>query len=271
MRNGSRFRGAAGRIPNPGGVERHRMRAYTALIFDLFDTVIDFRRDRMPMISVNGTDVRSTSHHVYERFRSVVPDVPFEAFYTAFMEGYREVERIRARELREIPSAHRFELILSKLAVQPDDVPAGFPEWLAEVHMAKLSEAMDFPQEHGPLLEWARSRYRLGMISNFDHAPTARGLLEQHGVIGHFEQVVISAEEGIRKPHPEIFHRTLARMSLTPRDALFIGDSPGLDVVGAKGVGMDVAWLNRDGEALGEGIPAPDYTIARLTDLPQLL
>ena len=247
------------------------MKSYAALIFDLFDTVIDFRRDRMPMINVNGTEVRSTSHHVYERFRSVVPDVPFETFYDAFMEGYREVERIRARELREIPSAHRFELILSKLAVQPDDVPVGFPEWLAEIHMAKISEAMDFPQEHGPLLEWARSRYRLGMISNFDHSPTARGLLEQHGVIGHFEQVVISVEEGIRKPHPEIFLRTLARMNLTPRDALFIGDSPGLDVVGAKGVGMDVAWLNRDSQALGEGTPAPDYTIARLTDLRQLL
>jgi FMN phosphatase YigB (HAD superfamily) len=247
------------------------MRSYTALLFDLFDTVIDFRRDRMPMISVNGTEVRSTSRHVYERFSSVVPDVPFEAFYAAFMEGYREVERIRARELREISSAHRFKLILSKLEVEPHDVPAGFPEWLAEIHMAKISEAMDFPEEHGPLLEWARSRYRLGMISNFDHSPTARGLLEQHGVIGHFEQVVISAEEGIRKPHPEIFLRTLARMNLTPQDALFIGDSPGLDVVGAKGVGMDVAWLNRDGETLGEGTPAPDYTITRLTELRQLL
>lgn len=247
------------------------MRSYAALIFDLFDTVIDFRRDRMPMIRVNGTDVRSTSQHVYERFRSVVPNVPFEAFYTAFMEGYREVEQIRARELCEVESAHRFRLILSKLGVQAHDVPADFSQWLADIHMAKLSEAMDFPEDHGPLLKWARSRYRLGMISNFDHAPTARRLLEQHGVIGHFEQVVISAEEGIRKPHPEIFLRTLARMNLTPRDALFIGDSPGLDVVGAKGVGMDVAWLNRDGQALAEGLPAPDYTIARLAELRQVL
>ncbi len=247
------------------------MRSYVALIFDLFDTVIDFRRDRMPLVRVDGSEVRSTSRYVYDQFRSVCPTVPFETFYAAFMEGYREVEQIRAREMCEISSAERFRLVLSKLEVAPEHVPADFPEWLAEVHMTKLSEAMVFPSEHHPLLEWATLQYRLAMISNFDHAPTARRLLERNGVIGFFEQVVISAEEGLRKPHPEIFLRTLSRMGLGPRDALFIGDSPALDVAGAKGVGMDVAWVNRDGKTLHDGIPAPDYTISRITELRQLL
>ena len=247
------------------------MKPYAALIFDLFDTLIDFRRDRMPLISVDGTEVRSTSRHVYDRFRTVCPDVPFEAFYAAFMDGYRQAERIRAREWREISSEDRFRLVLSKLQVAPDDVPADFPEWLAEVHMAKLSEAMVFPAEHRPLVEWARTRYRLAVISNFDHAPTARRLLEDTGIVGHFEQVVISAEEGLRKPHPEIFARTLARMGLAPQEALFIGDSLAIDVTGAKGVGMDVAWVNRDGEILTDGTPAPDYTLTRLTELRDIL
>ena len=183
------------------------------------------------------------------------------------MDGYRQAERIRAREWREIRSEDRFRLVLSKLKVAPDDVPPYFPEWLAEVHMAKLSEAMVFPAEHRPLVEWARTRYRLAVISNFDHAPTARRLLEESGIVGHFEQVVISAEEGVRKPHPEIFARTLARMGLTPQEALFIGDSLAIDVTGAKGVGMDVAWVNRDGETLTDGNPAPDYTLGRLSEL----
>ena len=247
------------------------MKPYAALIFDLFDTLIDFRRDRMPLISVDGTEVRSTSRHVYDRFRTVCPDVPFEAFYAAFMDGYRQAERIRAREWREISSEDRFRLVLSKLQVAPDDVPADFPEWLAEVHMAKLSEAMVFPAEHRPLVEWARTRYRLAVISNFDHAPTARRLLEESGIVGCFEQVVISAEEGGRKPHPEIFARTLARMGLTPQEALFIGDSLAIDIAGAKGVGMDVAWVNRDDETLTDGTPAPDYTLTRLTELRDIL
>ena len=247
------------------------MRAYTALIFDLFDTLVDFRRDRMPLIQVDGTEVRSTSRHVYDRFKTVCADVPFEAFYAAFMDGYREAERIRAREWREIRSEDRFRMVLSNLQIPISDVPAEFPEWLAQVHMAKLSEAMVFPAEHRPLVEWARTRYRLAIISNFDHAPTARRLLEENGIAGHFEQIVISAEEGVRKPHPEIFARTLARMGLAPREALFIGDSLAIDVAGAKGVGMDAAWVNRDGEALADRAPAPDYTLTRLTELRDIL
>lgn len=247
------------------------MRSYAALIFDLFDTLIDFRRDRMPLVRVNGAEVRTTSRHVYDQFKCVRPEIPFEAFYSAFMGGYREAERIRARELREVTSEERFRLVLSTLNVPLHEVPADFPKWLAEVHMAKLSEAMVFPAEHRPLLEWARTRYRLAVISNFDHAPTARRLLEQCGILGSLEQVVISAEEGVRKPHREIFVRTLGRMGLTPQEALFIGDSLHIDITGAKGVGMDVAWLNRDGESLGEGIPAPNYTLGRLTELRQLL
>lgn len=247
------------------------MKAYAALIFDLFDTLIDFRRDLMPLIQVNGAEVRSTSRHVYDQFTSVCPGVPFEAFYAAFMDGYREAEQIRARELREITAEDRFRLVLSKLRIPFDAAPSDFPEWLAEVHMAKLSEAMMFPPENRPLLEWARTRYRLAVISNFDHAPTARRVLERTGTVGWFERVVVSAEEGVRKPHREIFVRTLTRMGLSPHEALFIGDSLDIDIAGAKGVGMDVAWVNRNGAAVRDGIPEPDYTLARLSELRQKL
>ena len=192
-------------------------------------------------------------------------------FYAAFMDGYREAEQIRAQELREITAEERFRIVLSKLQLPLEKFSADFPEWLAEVHMAKLSEAMVFPPEHRPLLEWARTRYRLAVISNFDHARTARRVLERTGTVGWFEQVVVSAEEGVRKPHREIFVRTLGRMGLAPQEALFIGDSPDVDIAGAKGVGMDVAWVNRAGHAAGAGIPVPDYTLSRLTELRQTL
>src|ERR1700675_4641014 len=96
----------------PRSTERQQMRSYTALIFDLFDTLIDFRRDLMPLIQVNGAEVRSTSRHVYDQFTSICPGVPFEAFYAAFMDGYREAEQIRARELREVTAEDRFRLVL---------------------------------------------------------------------------------------------------------------------------------------------------------------
>jgi FMN phosphatase YigB (HAD superfamily) len=253
------------------GSRRVEVRSYASLIFDLFDTVVDFRRDRMPLVSVDGALVRSTSGHVYEAFKAYFPHIPFETFYAAFMEGYRDVERVRAHEFREVPSVDRFRLVLSKLQVRQDEVPADVPDRLAEIHMAKLSEAMVMPAEHVELLEWAQPRYRLAMISNFDHGPTARRVLERNGVIGHFEQIVISADEGLRKPHPEIFLRTLSRMGIEARQALFIGDSHALDVVGAKSIGMDVAWVNRGGVPLTDGMLEPDYTIRGIAELRHLL
>ena len=85
--------------------------------------------------------------------------------------------------------------------------------------------------------------------SNFDHAETARHILQRDGATGYFERIVISDEHGWRKPHPRIFTDTLATLGVDPQDALFVGDSPDDDIRGASGVGMDVAWVNAQGRS----------------------
>jgi len=39
-------------------------------------------------------------------------------------------------------------------------------------------------------------------------------------------------------------------------------------VLGAKGVGMHCAWIRRRDRELPEGIPAPDFVIGDLAELP---
>ena len=51
---------------------------------------------------------------------------------------------------------------------------------------------------------------------------------------------------------------------------LYVGDSQSADVLGAKNAGMPVAWVNRDGASLKEGVPQPDHEIASLCDLLDL-
>jgi len=52
-----------------------------------------------------------------------------------------------------------------------------------------------------------------------------------------FDVIVISAEEGIAKPDPEIYRRTLARLGVTPEEAIFVDDWPP-NVEGAKALGI---------------------------------
>ena len=61
----------------------------------------------------------------------------------------------------------------------------------------------------------------------------------------------------------DIFREAFRRSGLAPAPALFVGDRADIDVVGAQAMGMDVAWINRDGEALPAGAPAPDHEITR--------
>jgi FMN phosphatase YigB (HAD superfamily) len=56
-----------------------------------------------------------------------------------------------------------------------------------------------------------------------------------------------------------------------PQEVLFIGDTFALDVIGAKSVGMDAAWFDRQKTPPDLDKAQPDYTITRLTELLELL
>jgi HAD superfamily hydrolase (TIGR01549 family) len=85
------------------------------------------------------------------------------------------------------------------------------------------------------------------------------------------KHVVISEAVQAYKPHARMFEAALQRLKLAPHEVLHVGDSQVDDVGGAKAAGLRVAWLNRRGRARLPGIPAPDFEIRDLTELPQLL
>jgi putative hydrolase of the HAD superfamily len=57
-----------------------------------------------------------------------------------------------------------------------------------------------------------------------------------------FDAVLISEAEGISKPLPAIFHRALKRLSKKPMQAVFVGDHPDVDIMGAKRAGIRTIW-----------------------------
>ena len=68
-----------------------------------------------------------------------------------------------------------------------------------------------------------------------------------------------------------IFRAALDALGARVEDCLFVGDRADIDVVGAKGIGMDVAWLNAARAELPPGLPAPDFELAGLVDLRPVL
>lgn len=109
--------------------------------------------------------------------------------------------------------------------------------------------------------------YRLGIISNWSW--NLRDRVAQVGLTDFFEIIWASAYAGCNKPHARIFHQALEQMSLAPERALYIGDSYKHDVVGARNVGMDAAWLVRDGTANDADCPVI-HDLWGVFELPEL-
>ena len=88
------------------------------------------------------------------------------------------------------------------------------------------------------LLDFARSlrpRYKTGTIS--DAVPGTRENVAQYVNGDVFDLRVFSAEEGVRKPDPEIYVRALSRLGVAPAEAIFVDDLL-KNVEGARQVGM---------------------------------
>lgn len=245
--------------------------SYAAVLFDLFDTLVRFDRDRMPAIQVNGRTVRSTAGHLHAVLKAHAPEVSLEACYEALVESWREAERLRAIDCREVPAPERFDHFFRHLALDPATLAPGLGQALIETHRSQLGTAAEFPPHHGPLLERFARRYRLGIVSNFDYTPTAVDILERVGVAGRFGAIVVSDAVGWRKPKREIFDEALRRLGVRAGEALFVGDRAEIDVLGAQRIGMDAAWMNPEGAPLPPGIAAPRYEIRDLADLATIL
>lgn len=244
--------------------------AYRAILFDLFDTLVSFDRKRLPTLQINGRIVHSTVGRLHEALRPHAPQVTLEALYQAMLDSWQEAERRRAVDHREVAAPERFAHVFRCLGLDPGACPPEAMQDLLDAHRRALSGAAEFPPHHRPLLVDLGQRHRLAVVSNFDYTPTALGILESAGVAALFETIVVSDAVGWRKPAPVIFHTALGRLGIAPAEALFVGDRADIDVAGAQGVAMPVAWLNRDREALPAGVGPPDFEIQDLDELRRI-
>jgi putative hydrolase of the HAD superfamily len=116
---------------------------------------------------------------------------------------------------------------------------------LKEVHARTRHRWLAFENVPEVLADLRGRGVRMGVITNWD--PSARRLLEELGLSGYFEQVVVSCEEGSEKPDPRIFQAALRRAGVAGGECLYVGDNYYADAVGARGVGMRALIVNRFG------------------------
>lgn len=141
-----------------------------------------------------------------------------------------------------------FETIFRFCGVTDGTLVRSVLEELQRIH--KVSNLWEIvPPDVPAALEGLRGRYRLSVISNANG--TVREKLRRVGLLGFFETVLDSHEEGVEKPDPRIFRNALERTGTKAEESIYVGDIYHIDVVGARAAGMepvllDPADLHRD-------------------------
>lgn len=155
---------------------------------------------------------------------------------------------------------HFAEILMSHGLKQTDAVAHAIEIYLSDRYfgLELFSETLD-------VIDLIKRRATVGIITN-GPSQIQRDKVIRLRISELFSFILISEEEGISKPDPVIFQRALELGNATPAEAIFVGDSPENDIVGAQAAGLTSVWMNRRERVWPGGTPA-DHVIQDLREL----
>ncbi len=251
------------------------MASYQAVAFDLFDTLVDFDITLFPVVEIDGKEEKTTSKAAYDALYDggfLVPN--YQAFHQLWLKSSKEVwaERDNDPEYREIRSIDRFRRLMALLVAIPAQDRERAAKTALNAHMYGIENSVVFDRGRLDMLGRIKDAgLPVALLSNFDHAPTARRIIDKMGITPYLDSVLISEDEGFRKPAGSLFLKVAEELGAAPAEVLFVGDTFDADVTGPQSVGMPCAWLNRKGKPVPEGGEPPDFEIRDVQDTLSIL
>ena len=116
----------------------------------------------------------------------------------------------------------------------------------------------------------SRRGYRMAVVCNTGLAPgpVLERMLHQRGLGRHFQAFAWSDVARSWKPGPEIFQAALDQLGVAAAEAVFIGDTPEADIIGARNAGFALAV--QVGDKAVPGVE-PDLHLPGVAQLPAAL
>jgi putative hydrolase of the HAD superfamily len=130
-----------------------------------------------------------------------------------------------------------------------------------------MFHCIPFPYLQETLILLKNQGYLLGMITNGVGNFQSRSI-QGLGIENYFDKILISEIEKVRKPEPEIFHRALNLLNVSPEESVFVGDHPEADIFGAKGAGLKAIWKRN---SVWTEPKNADAIINELNEIPAIL
>lgn len=234
---------------------------YQHLFFDLDHTLWDFESNARATLEQLYTELNLSSLGIddFDRFyRQYL--LHNEKLWDRYRKGFIKQEELRIRRMR---------LALLDFGVVNEEVAASMNTRFLDLLPTRT---ILFPYTKELLEYLLQKGYRLHLITN-GFEKTQHSKLKYAGLAPYFTAVITSEGSGSLKPKPEIFSYALEQTGATQKECIMIGDTPEVDILGAKNAGIDqihVNHLSRERVALSDG-SYPTYTVYSLQEIMQIL
>jgi HAD superfamily hydrolase (TIGR01549 family) len=194
-------------------------------------------------------------------------------FVEAYSAAHEKYRKVRYEQLKEVTNAVWVAEALCELGFR---VTADNPKvkTALNVFFQDFIDTLELREGAKKLLKQTGQHYKVGLISNFTYAPVIYKSLRKLGIDTLFNAVVVSEENGWRKPSPKIFQDALKRLGVQTNEAVYIGDSPLEDIKGAKETGLKTIFVESQFYTLSEVLEnqqKPDYATNKLEMVLKIL
>ncbi len=201
------------------------------IFFDLDHTIWDFDR--------NAEETLKELYHLYELEKLGLNScADFIVTYTENNHNLwaeYHLGRITKDQLR----SERFHKTFRQLGIKPDKIPAQFEADYVRISPTKTHLFLGSEK----VLAYLSKRYTLHIISN-GFKETTLLKMKISGLNPYFQNVIISEDVGVNKPHKAIFDYALQKAAAEKHESIMIGDSLEADIRGAQAYGMKAIFFN---------------------------
>ena len=234
-----------------------------AIVFDFVNTLVPLREREFVRI-LQG---------VYEYMHPFAPHVPFDTFVQHYVRIRDEQYAQNLPDLKENDFYERMATLWHRLTgalPNPKQVYAMMTQYAVSFEKVVVPA----PYLHSLLCQLS-ARYLLAVLSNYPYTPCVHRVLNRHGLSRYLSSIVVSADVGIVKPHPDLFHITLYQLGVSCEEALYVGDDWCADVLGASRAGMRSIytreWRMEPDPCENHSEASPVAQILSLAELPDIL
>jgi 2-haloacid dehalogenase len=133
-------------------------------------------------------------------------------------------------------------------------------------HYFSAFQNMELYQDVQPTLKALKGKYRIAAVSNIDD-----DLFHATPLAIDFDLVCTAERARGYKPDGTLFRYLLTHAGVPTQEILHAGQSQFTDLVGAKPLGLKVAWINRQQLALDPAVPRPDHILSDVVSLTRIL